>query len=297
MYFDGYKDISVMEFTFESGKAKGLSAMLVRNGAFECVVVKDHALDIVHAAFCGVGVSFISRNGLSYQKDTFHKSFEGGLLYTCGLDNVSNCVEGVYTHGTLHGTPAENVRYEVIDGTVYVSGDIATTGLFCDSLILHRKLCISCDGVTVIDRIENTRKVDADYCLLYHCNFGAPFLSESGEVKVNYLTREGLTTLAMENEVTASNITSPIPNAEEVVYYHTVKDGRAEYVNRRLGLGIEITYDFDKLPYLLEWKSMAEDDYALGLEPATTRFDAFKKTPINAKDTHEYIVNIKFNRF
>ena len=52
----------------------------------------------------------------------------------------------------------------------------------------------------------------------------------------------------------------------------------------------------DKLPVLLEWKSMAEDDYALGLEPATTRFDTFKMTHIGAREMHEYNVNIKFRK-
>lgn len=296
MYHNGYNDISVFEISFDEGRAKGLSAYLVRNGQMECVIVKDHALDIAHAAFSGTGVAFISRNGLSSQKNEFAKSFEGGLLYTCGYDSISNCVEGVYTHGTLHGTPAENVRYDVKDGNVYVSGDVATTGLFCDSLVLHREICVTRNGVTVNDRIENTRGVDSSYCLLYHCNFGAPFLAKGGEVKFDYLTREGLTELARANETTASLITEPISNAEEVVYYHTVKTPCARYENKSLGLAVNVTYDKGKLPVLLEWKSMAEDDYALGLEPATTRFDTFKKTPISARETHNYTLNILFEK-
>ena len=216
------------------------------------------------------------------------------MLYTCGLDNVSNCVSGVYTHGTLHGTPAENVCYEVKDGNVYVFGDVATTGLFCDSLILHRMLCITPNGVAVNDCIENTRALPADYCLLYHCNFGAPFLEKGGEVKIDYLTREGLTALASANESAAGEISAPIAGADEVVYYHTVEKGCAEYINRHIGLGVKLTYDAQMLPVLLEWKSMAEDDYALGLEPATTRFDTFQKTEIKAKDTHTYTLNINF---
>lgn len=258
--------------------------------------MKDHALDIAHASFGGVGVAFVSRNGLSVQSYSFPKSFEGGLLYTCGLDSISNCVPGVYTHGTLHRTPAEGVRYDVRDGKVFVSGDVRVTGLFSDSLVLHREICVDRDGVTVRDKIENTRGVPADYCLLYHCNFGAPFLEKGGEVKIDYLTREGLTALARENEALAGQISAPIPGAEEHVYYHTVKNGCAQYVNPRLGLGVRVTYDADKLPLLLEWKSMAEDDYALGLEPATTRFDRFEKTPIGARESHCYEVKITFEQ-
>ena len=176
------------------------------------------------------------------------------MLYTCGLDSISNCVPGVYTHGTLHGTPAESVCYEVVEEGVLVRGEISVTGLFCDALTLHREICVQRDGITVRDRIENLRGVPADYCLLYHCNFGAPFLEKGGEVKIDYLTREGLTALARENEAVAGSISEPIPGAEEHMYYHTVATGRAEYVNPRLGLGVKGTYDAEKLPLLLRWK-------------------------------------------
>ncbi len=296
MYFNGYKDISVFDIVFDSGRARGLAAYAIRNGAFECVIVKDHALDIAHASFCGTGVAFVSRNGLSKAKDSFPKSFEGGLLYTCGLDSISNCAEGVYTHGTLHGTAAERVSYKVEDGCVTITGDVPCTGLFCDSLVLHREIRVYPDGVSIFDSVENTRGVDAEYCMLYHCNFGAPFLCEGGEVKIDYFTRDGLTALARENEYKAGFITCPTPAEEENVYYHTVKEGRAEYISRAVGIMAAVTYDTERLPVLLEWKSMAEDDYALGLEPATTRFDTFKMTPIAARDSHKYNVNIKFKK-
>ena len=78
------------------------------------------------------------------------------------------------------------------------------------------------------------------------------------------------------------------------MYYHTVREGRAQYVNRRLGIAATVSYDAEKLPVLLEWKSMAQDDYALGLEPASTRFDTFKKTVIVPRETHTYSVSINF---
>jgi hypothetical protein len=76
-----------------------------------------------------------------------------------------------------------------------VIGDVPTTGLICDSLVLHREIKILCDGVSATDRIENTRGVGAEYCMLYHCNFGAPILCEGGEVKIDDLTRDALTPL------------------------------------------------------------------------------------------------------
>ena len=100
--------------------------------------------------------------------------------------------------------------------------------------------------------------------------------------------------MARTHEETSLNITDPIPGAEEVVYYHTVHEGKAEYVNPALGIGVQVLYDATKLPVILEWKSMAEDDYALGLEPSTTRFDCFRKTPIGGHETHTYTLQINF---
>ena len=296
MYFNGYKDIFVADITFDSGKARGLGAFLVRNGEFECIVVKDHALDIAHASFCGTGVAFVSRNGLATARDTFVKSFEGGLIYTCGLDGVSNCESGVYTHGTFHGTVAENVSFVVERGAVVIKGDIPLTGLFSDELVVHREVRVEKCGVSVADNIENTRGVSAEYCLLYHCNFGAPFLEAGGEVSIDYLSREGLTQLARDKESEASAITAPVPADVETVYYHTVAKGEAKYINHRLGLAAAVSYDEKKLPVLLEWKSMAEDDYALGLEPASTRFDSFKKTAIAPREIHTHGVRIIFEK-
>lgn len=38
MYFNGYQDIGVFEICYDAGRARGLSALLVRNGAMECVI-------------------------------------------------------------------------------------------------------------------------------------------------------------------------------------------------------------------------------------------------------------------
>ena len=67
--------------------------ILVQNGALELLFNKDNALDIVWAKYKGVNLSFLSKNGLNDGARDFVGNFEGGFLYTCGMDNVSSCVE------------------------------------------------------------------------------------------------------------------------------------------------------------------------------------------------------------
>ena len=44
-----------------------------------------------------------------------------------------------------------------------------------------------------------------------------------------------------------------------------------EYIgNEKIKKSVSINYDKEKLPCLVEWKSMVSGDYALGIEPSTT---------------------------
>ena len=74
--------------------------ILVQNGALEVLFNKDNALDIVWVKYKGVNVSFLSKNGLNDGTQDFTGNFEGGFLYTCGMDNVSSCVSGKPVHGS-----------------------------------------------------------------------------------------------------------------------------------------------------------------------------------------------------
>jgi hypothetical protein len=53
-------------------------------------------------------------------------------------------------------------------------------------------------------------------------------------------------------------------------------------------------YDTADFPVTLEWKSMISGDYALGIEPALTRFDNFKMMALKAKENKTYTITINF---
>ena len=84
--------------------------VLVMHGALEILFNKDNALDIVWVRYKGVNLSFLSKNGLNDGQRDFTGNFEGGFLYTCGMDNVSSCVPNKSIHGSLHYKQAADRR-------------------------------------------------------------------------------------------------------------------------------------------------------------------------------------------
>jgi uncharacterized protein DUF4432 len=51
-------------------------------------------------------------------------------------------------------------------------------------------------------------------------------------------------------------------------------DGRVHVaiVNARIGLGLAVSYDKRVMPSYIEWRMMAEGQYAVGIEPCTNGF-------------------------
>ena len=65
-------------------------------------------------------------------------------------------------------------------------------------------------------------------------------------------------------------------------YFLKLKTPRVSLVNKNLGRKFTLSWSGDTLPQFVEWKSMASGDYALGLEPSTTKLDggfAYCKLP------------------
>jgi hypothetical protein len=94
---------------------------------------------------------------------------------------------------------------------------------------------------------------------------------------------------AAKNIDTAYDITAPIPNMEETCYYLTPKTPALSLVNEKIGRKFTVSYSGDTLPHFLEWKNMTSGDYALGLEPSTTKLDdLFAYSAIKAGEAIEF---------
>lgn len=268
--------------------------ILVQNGALEVLFNKDNALDITWVKYKGVNISFLSKNGLNDGARDFVGTFEGGFLYTCGMDNVSTCVDGKPVHGSLHYKKCDHAYAYEEGGVLYVCGEIKETALFGKNLLMKRCFAVTEHSITIKDTLKNQGYLDADYVLLYHVNYGYPFLDEGLQMEIPAVKSEPLTEVAAKNKNDMFRITAPIDGGDEHVYYHTLSEGKVRLINSEKGEAVEMLYDIEDFPVTLEWKSMISGDYALGIEPSLTRFDRFAMRTLQPNEQKTYQIKINF---
>ena len=282
------------------GKGKGMSLIRMFNGVFNLMVSVDRCLDIYRADYRGKNIAFISKNGmvnanLSSLELRFVHTFGGGLLYTCGLDNIGAPRDGFTQHGSISYIPAENVH--IIYGTEYekhyveVSGDMKHTALFGSHLILRRsirlydnepKIHIKDDIINQNDRIDQ-------YMLLYHFNLGYPFINEHTTLQIS----DVLETLIHQYESNRKytdfrRLEKPNTHQNEEVFIHKMAMKKAQILVDNTKEMASLTYETTRLSHLVQWKSMIKGDYALGIEPATTDLGNRQYTEIEPFDHHEF---------
>ena len=265
---------SIRRYTLTEGRGKGLDVLDCDNGKIRFLLNVSKACDIMQLYHEGQNMSFVSKNGFTKREIPFLRRFEGGMLYTCGLDSVGGR-EGYELHGTLHNIPAEIIRAECNENGITVEAIIRDTALFGKNLVLKRKIftAIGGDSVTLEDTLVNEGYKTEEYCLLYHINVGYPMLDNGAKVVADVESYTPRTAWAKQNEATMYAMNDAVPNQEEACYFLKLSKPEIALVNEKIGKKFTVSYSGDTLTHFVEWKSMASGDYALGLEPCTTELD------------------------
>lgn len=265
---------NLKEYVSQNGKSRNMRIFEIDNGVLSFDVTADRCMDIVHFRHLGENLSFISKNGICAEGDYFG-TFPGGMVYTCGLDSLGGR-EGFPFHGGIHNVPAR-ITEAFCDGyNVRLTGEMSDTRLFGRNLTLKRTIETSYGSGKVVIRNEliNRGNADEPYVFLFHINFGYPMLDEGAEIKADIADTIARTPFAKARRNKCLVMDAPV-DEEEQVFYHTLKERGVSVVNKKLKREFKIDYDTDKLPFLVEWKSMLYGDYALGIEPSTTFMDDF----------------------
>lgn len=144
----------VRPVVYDEGRARGMKAYEVKNGPLRFTAMADKCLDITDVSFLGHNVSFLGKPGLMGRNhyDTngaeAQRSIMGGMLFTCGLENIcAPCnIDGkdYPMHGRMRTTPAEHVSadacWEDDDYTLTLSGEMREAEIFGENLVLRRKI-------------------------------------------------------------------------------------------------------------------------------------------------------------
>lgn len=279
------------QVTAQEGRANGSRLVEVKNDDMRFLVMGDKTLDVAELEYKGMTLSFTSKPGLNGRNhfDTHGeeaiRSIMGGLFFTCGLQNICGPVEvngnDHPMHGRIRTTPAEHLCSDAYwDGDEYileVQGEMREGHLFGTNLVLRRTIrsVFGSGKIEIIDEVENQTAEEADLMLMYHCNFGYPFLRPGIRLVLPSKAVRGREEWSQDHLSQWETIGAPIDGETEYVYLHELAGDEnnhsfAAIVNDELGFGVRLDFDRNVQPYFMEWMSMKTGDYVIGLEPSNS---------------------------
>jgi hypothetical protein len=229
-------------------------------GGIDLRLHADRGLDIGAAWFRRVPLAWISSAGEGGTRaDDWREAWGGGLLTTCGLDNVGAPSEGIGLHGTYTFLPTSDARTDRTTDEVGCSATIGDPrGLRVERTI---RTSLGEGRVELTDRTINLAHEPLEAPVLYHVNLGWPLWdvgaqleSDAGEV----VPRDSYA-------APYSCAVAPSPEASPERVWEHVGASRVRVVNDEVGLQVTVE---SELPRLWQWVDPAPGVYALGIEPS-----------------------------
>ena len=286
----------IRRYTLSQGKENGIRVIELDNGILRVLLNESKGLDIMQIFHKGTNMSFVSKNGFTAREVPFLKRFEGGMLYTCGLDSIGGR-EGYELHGSYHNTPAEILSVKQTESVLLVEAQTESTQLFGQNLSLKRTITLPLESENLYldDVLVNRGTKTEDYCLLYHINLGYPMLGEGLKISADLEEIIPRNTHSLENLAQQAVFPAPMDNEEERCYFLKNKGNTISAINQTLAKTFTLTYSKETLPCLIQWTSPATGDYALGLEPATSFLDdQFAYQSIQAGEEKVFSLTLSF---
>ena len=284
----------IRRYTLTDGAENGLKVIELNSGDLRVLLNESKALDVMQVWHKGVNISFISKNGFTARELPFIKRFEGGMIYTCGLDSMGRR-EGFDLHGSFHNTPAKVVSVSEEDDKLQVKAIMHNSSLFGENLEVQRTITLKGDLLSLEDSLINLGTKVENYCLLYHTNFGYPMLDEGTEIIYDIKTVTPCDELSESLASSRTVFRAPIDNEPEKCYYLENNQNFVAVENKKLGKRVKITYSKETLPVLVHWNSDASQDYALGIEPSTSLLgEKLNYKQINPKETINFYISLDF---
>ena len=285
------------------GLQEGVELVEVDNGALSFSILPTRGMGLWRGSYRGEFIGWRSPVRGPVHPQFVHANERSGLgwlqgfdecIVRCGLE--SNGAPGVDIlpgntgepvpmqlglHGRIANLPAHYVAVEVgreAQPVLRVRGVVDEAALFLPQLRLTSctSTVLGLNALLITDEIENRKPVPAEMQLLYHCNFGAPFMDAGARL---LLPR---TTTAPRDATAAAGLThwdiyrEPTPGYIEQVYFHrphSAPDGSTMALlhNAAGTRGVLLRYNTHQLPCFTQWKQggSQSEGYVTGLEPAT----------------------------
>lgn len=276
---------SVTEYHGIPGGADHARILRARvSGGFDVEILPGRGLDIGKVELAGVPLSWQSPIADARPLDApagpmWMSRFIGGLLTTCGLENIGAPRDGAPMHGTIGHRPARVIHaYAEPEGgaSVRVEGVVEHAEVFGPSIQMRR--CITIDftedgaaRLAIRDKVRNLGPVAAPAAVLYHVNFGAPLVVPGTSVDFgssNVVLREPCPEVP-----DMALLPNPCSHLTEAVAEHIGapwdNNGRRHaVVTSPTGFQVRLEWSVATLPRVFQWVLPTRRRWALGLEPA-----------------------------
>lgn len=297
----GNQGWSVVKRRLRGGKRDGVDAVEVNNGSLAFTVLPTRGMGIWRGCYRGKSLGWNAPLRGPVHPQWVNLNDRGGIGWLAGFDEwLCRCGlafngppgEDVWTdasgsehreqitlHGRIANLPAEYVELSVDEST----GTIAVTGRVQEGFLFGGRLQLTCtietavgsNRLTIRDRIDNLSDTSAEIELLYHLNFGPPFLEAGGQVAVPIREMSPLTQKAAVAIDSWNRYRAPEPGfAEEVFCFFPAADAEGNTLavleNADGSLAAAVRFNTRQLPCFTVWKNTAglDEGFVTGLEPA-----------------------------
>jgi galactose mutarotase-like enzyme len=305
----GSLDWSIHKRTLRGGVSDGVDVVELNNGPLSVTILPTRGMGLWRGRYRDVEIGWNSPVKRPVNPAFVDLSDRGGLGFLAGF-NETLCRCGLTSNGppgvdavvddagkkseaqlTLHGKianlPAHRVEIRADstgDGLLTVHGEVDESSLFGPSLRLSTsyETVPGSSRLTIRDEVRNLSARPLECQLLYHTNFGRPFLDAGAKLVLPVRQAAPRDPRAAEDVATWQTYRGPTPGYSEQCYYaELIGDDREQTTvllhNAAGDRGISLEYGIRTLPCFTVWKCTQPeaDGYVTGLEPATN-FPNFK---------------------
>jgi hypothetical protein len=306
-------DWSLRKRTLRGGLRDGLDLIEVHNGALAFSILPTRGMGLWRGDYRGNALGWRAPFVGPVHPKYVRPGERGGigwlagfdeLLCRCGLASNGPPGEDVHTdatghiqrtpltlHGRIANLPAQAVEVRVSLDPPFelsVSGEVEESALFCPQLRLNTTYTTipGSNRLVIHDIVTNRAARPAEMQMLYHCNFGSPFLEAGSRVHAPIREMAPQTPRAAEGIDTHDTYAGPMVGfAEQVYLYDLLADARGHtlvlLVNAAADRAVALRFHRQELPCFTVWKNTGaiEEGYVTGLEPATNypNFKSFER--------------------
>jgi hypothetical protein len=285
---------TIVTKTLRGGRRDGVEVVEVDNGALAFTIVPTRGMGIWKGSYHGARLGWDSpvTDGPVHPSHVNLEAWGGlgwldgfdELLARCGLEsNGAPFRDGdrTYTlHGRIANLPAHYLAVHVDDApphTVTVEGHVDEARLFGPRFRLVTRVSTTpgSNRLVVRDEVHNLKDQAAEVELLYHWNFGPPFLEEGARFVAPIRSVTPRTPHAAAALGHYDIYGPPQPGFSEQVYFFELHgdgargDSVALLRDRAGDRGVALRFATNQLPMFTLWKNTGglADGYVTGLEP------------------------------